>query len=359
MKIGILTFHCAHNYGAVLQCYALKTILKENGYDIEVIDYRPQYLLNPYKIFKLSRFSSKNPIIFTKNSIKEILTIIKRFRRHNKFEKFIDFYIVPQKSEISNYDVYIMGSDQIWNPRITKGFDPIYFGYFPFCKKNKKYISYAASMEATILTSQQSDFFKSALKNFNSISVRENNLKELLEPLTEKKIHTVLDPTFLLPKSIWDKICIKPNINKKYVLVYQVRENNKLQETAQNIANQLNATVINLCAYPKWKFNLNLIQTASPCEFLGWIKFASCVVTTSFHGTAFSVIFNKPFYCIKLNDKFDSRAESLLKNIGLEDRLISLENNIKYTSINYSKSNNTISNMRDQSITYLKDSINY
>lgn len=359
MKIGILTFHCAHNYGAVLQCYALKTSLTNLGFYAEVIDYRPQYLIEPYKIFNLSRFISRNPERLVKRSIKEILTIGKRPSRYKKFDDFINSYIKPDKTKCisDKYDIYIMGSDQIWNPKITNGFDPVFFGYFPFQKSNKKYISYAASMETQHLSSEQINYFTHALRNFDSISVREECLNNLLQPLTDSKIYTVIDPTLLLSQTVWEKICIKPQISKKYVLVYQVRENRQTQETALYIAKQLDSEVINLCAYPKWKSNKNIIQDASPCEFLGWIKYAQCIITTSFHGTAFSLIFNKPFYCIKLNDKSDSRSESILKKTGLEDRFIEVGSKVKFTPINYTISNDRILEMRNESISFLKNSI--
>ena len=153
MKIGILTFHCAHNYGAVLQCYAMQEFLRCKGHDVEVINYRPKYLLEPYKTFKVKRFLSKKPIRLSKGVIIEFILFPTRLKRFNGFEKFIKNRLsLSEKATCSSispkYDVYIAGSDQIWNPKITHGFDSVFFADFPFIKNMKKYISYAASMEA-------------------------------------------------------------------------------------------------------------------------------------------------------------------------------------------------------------------
>ena len=142
MKIGILTFHCAHNYGAVLQCYAMQEFLRSKGHDVEVINYRPNYLLKPYKIFNVKRFSSKKPIRILKGLILEFLLFPVRLKRFYGFENFINNKLILSKTVTkesipSNYDIYIVGSDQIWNPKITKGFDEIYFCRFPF-EKGKK-----------------------------------------------------------------------------------------------------------------------------------------------------------------------------------------------------------------------------
>lgn len=251
-----------------------------------------------------------------------------------------------------------MGSDQIWNPKITKGFDPIYFGNFDFQKGERKYISYAASMEAKTLNEESINFYLKELNNFDSLSVRETRLAELLQPLTTKKIKIVLDPTLLADINIWNRITSQPSIKGKYVLVYQVRYNKDTLRVAYNIANQINALVIEITANTTIRFNRNKLQTSSPEEFLGLIKNAACVVTTSFHGTAFSIIFNRPFYCLHLGDGADTRSQSLLKFIGLSDRMIKKNEIPKFTEIDYEKEiNKNLFHLREESFRYLKDNI--
>lgn len=362
MKIGILTFHCAHNYGAVLQCYALQEMLKNMGHKVEVIDYRPEYLLAPYRKFSLSRFKRSSLLSIVKACIRESLLLVKRIRRYNAFQTFINkrFNLSPtvkDKAIPPFYDVYIMGSDQIWNPKITKGFDPVYFGFFNFDKENRKYISYAASMETKELDKESKDFIEKALMNFDAVSVREAQLKTLLQPLTGKDIELVLDPTLLAYKKIWDAIAIRPKINKKYILVYQVRYNVNTTRIARQLAKNINAEVIEITANLQMHLPNKNRQCESPEKFLGWVKNANCIVTTSFHGTAFSVIFNRPFYCIKLDDGGDTRSESLLKNLNLNDRMIGKEDIPTFSPVDYAKVNLKLKELKRESLDFLKTSI--
>jgi hypothetical protein len=363
MKIGILTFHCAHNYGAVLQCYALQETLRNMGHEVEVINYTPPYLVNLYKYFFWRRFISKNPSLFIKKTLSEIKIFKKRYLRYQAFNQFICKYIdiSPQyKKNIqtpSNYDIYIMGSDQIWNPNITNGFDSTFFGFFPFEKKDKIYISYAASMGKTNLSLEKTEYIKHALKNFDGISVREEELKQYLQQLTKQEIQTVLDPTLLLPLNAWDKIILKPKIFERYILVYQVRQDSNTTRIANSIAKQLNCKVIEISANIRLenRNNLNILETCTPEEFLSLIKYSTCVITTSFHGTVFSILFKKDFFCIKLNDGSDGRACNLLDIFNLSSRMISKESSpqmskVNYNNIDYSK----FESLRQNSYNFLR-----
>ncbi len=362
MKIGILTFHCAHNYGAVLQCYALQETLKQMGHDVEVIDYRPEYLLAPYRRFDVHRFISRNPLKMAKKCVTEIVLANKRIIRYDSFNRFITKELrlsekTEGKSIPQKYDVYVMGSDQIWNPKITNGFDPVYFGDFGFPKDNKKYVAYAASMGATSLEDDAKAFYMKALKSFDSVSVREIQLAALLQPLTDKKVEIVLDPTLLVDRNLWSGITKTHRIKEKYVLVYQVRYDSNTLRIAYDIAKEIGAVVVEITAFFNPRLKKNRLQCASPEEFIGWIGNASCVVTTSFHGTAFSVIFNKPFYCIALGDNGDSRSASLLKNIGLEDRMINKNDSPGFSGINYDHPNAKLSLLKEKSKEYLLKAI--
>ena len=357
-KIGILTFHCAHNYGAVLQCYALQEYISQLGFYVEIIDYCPKYLIEPYSIFKFNRVLCLNPIKMAKNIIWEIILLYKRYKRHVGFDLFIKNALKRSNrvidGKISNdYDIYIIGSDQVWNSEITNGYDKIYWGYFPFIKENRIYATYAASMESSNLNSKQIQFIKNALNNFDQISVRENKLVELLSPITKNKITQVIDPTLLVDISVWNKIIIKPNITQKYILVYQVRWNEHTIKIAKKLAKQINAEILELSAYVDRNCLANKYQTKSPGEFVGLIKHAECIITTSFHGTAFSIIYNKPFYTIKLNDNRDSRSTSILTALGLENRILSLTDNPIFENINYKNVNNILKGLKLQSQNYL------
>lgn len=366
MKIGILTFHCAHNYGAVLQCYALQKELELAGHFVEIIDYRPKYLIDPYKVLNFDIWGNNSFLFFLKKIVNNVLSFNTRKKRFLGFSNFIEnkLYLTNKRftksSEIpSTFDAYIFGSDQIWSSKISNGFDSIYFAKFDFSKYGKKIISYAASMETKKLTNSEIYFLKEHLESFNSISVRENNLVKLIQPLTSKKVSFVLDPTLILDLNIWEQITKKPLINFKYVLVYQVRHDKKTMQFAKEIANQLNVKLIQLVADVSFKnmFNQNINQKATPEEFLGYFKYAECIVTTSFHGTAFSLIFKKDFYTIELEDGKNTRSSSLLTSINLEDRIIKSEINPSFSKVDYNQKNILLEERKKESISFLNSAL--
>ena len=360
MKIGILTFHCAHNYGAVLQCYALQEILKSSGHDVKVVDYRPSYLVKAYKTLRF--FVSRRIDRILKNLIVQILKFPRETRRHKAFAKFIEGKLdlsrrCDEKTIVSDMEAYIFGSDQIWNPVITGGGDDIYWGSLPFEKGNKIFIAYAASMGKVSLSKEEQNNIAEKLKNFDFISVRESSLKNILTPLTDKKLEQVLDPTLLAPLTVWDNL--EDNVEERgYVLAYQVRQNPNTIEFAKHIAHQLNAKVIVVEAYLNYKTERWKVSCASPEDFVAFIKHASCVVTTSFHGTAFSIIFNKPFYCLELGDGADGRSKSLLHSLHLEDRMVGKLDRPVYSDVDYSEANEILIGLRKSSERFLTQSLN-
>ena len=362
MKIGILTFHCAHNYGAVLQCYATQKFLQQNGYDVEIINYRPQYLLEPYRIFTIRRFLSRNPIYIIKSILWEFILFPIRLKRYIGFEKFIKEKLnvshkITDVALLSKYDIFIVGSDQIWNSKISCGFDDVYFCNFPFDKKNKKYISYAASIELGHLDNEGRQYLSTQLKHFDKISVREVDAVDILNSITKKSVFHVLDPTLMVSSDLWDAFP-KTTMNEKYVLVYQVRKNENTIRIAKEIADQIGAKIKVLVAWlqPELK---DTNQIATPEEFIDNIRNASCIITTSFHGTAFSTINKKPFYTVRLNDGADNRSDSLLRSLRLEDRIINFDDSPVFSRIDYSQVYPILEELRQNSQEYLLDSLRY
>lgn len=324
MKIGILTFHCAHNYGAVLQCYALQETLKQMGYEVKVIDYHPRYL--KYSPFIWYKWISINPTKCLTKILFQLHTLSIQIKRFKAFESFINkrlnTYRLNLQKEQKEIQCFVFGSDQIW--RKTNGnFDSIYFGNF-IAAKNCKLISYAASMGVDTLTEKDKETITPWLKKFNLLTVREISLKKLLEPILNKNIEVTIDPTFLLSSNEWDKIAITPQYRKPYIIIYQVIENKETYKIAQIVAEKLNAEIIEIASnINKTSTNYRTIYTASPEEFLGWIRNAKFIVTTSFHGTAFSIIYKKAFISIKQNKSSDLRIDSLLTYCDLNRRFIS------------------------------------
>lgn len=362
MKIGLLTFHCAQNFGAVLQCYATQEFLKNKGYDVEVIDYRPDYLLRPYRLFNVQRLACGNPIKSGINLVKELIQFPRRCYRQWAYRKFANKYLtlsdtVTKESIPPYYDTYLVGSDQIWNPRLTKGFDDAYFCRFKFPKDNKRYVAYAASMEVKELSAEDKQYYQEVLSRFDAVSVREDELARLLQPLTSQPVTQVLDPTLMADPQIWDAFSTRSSFSKKkYVVIYQGRSNKASERIAKDIAKQVGGEVYILSTW----FSLSRGEThmnISPEQFVDIIRNAACVITTSFHGTAFSIIFNRPFYTIRMNDGADTRSQSLLASLNLQDRMIGTDASPLFSAIDYSEANVKLEQLRSRSQQFLLDAL--
>jgi len=361
MKIGLLTFHAAHNYGAVLQAFATQEKVKELGYTIEVINYNPDYLIKQ-KLFPIS--SKQSFIINAKLVFEGIITLPWKIKRRQNFIDFNsnklnlskkDYENVPFKENI-DYDIYIMGSDQVWNCKLTKGFDSVYLGNFK-TKPAAKKISYAASMSHYALTNEQKQEFSKLITNFNAISVREEELHNYLANNYNQESTVVLDPTLILEAEKWSSMAVKPKIAKKYVLVYSIDLRNEAMRMANAIAKEIGAEVIELSMNVDKNVLKNGFQTASPEEYVGLFQHAEFVITSSFHGTAFSVIFNKPFFSIAHGGDKDSRQKTILNNLGVIDRFVSKDATPSFKTLDYTIPNKKLKVMRETSMQFLKDNL--
>lgn len=208
----------------------------------------------------------------------ELLTLPARTKRYKAFASFIRSKLalstptVYHKEEIpKDFDAYIFGSDQIWNPKITKGFDDVYFGLFSSRPEARK-IAYAASMETSTLNDEEKEYLGKSLFQMHAIGVRESKLNALLQPLVEQKIQTVADPTILCTRETFDNIAVKPDFQGKYVLVYQVRIMPETLSFAQKLADRIGGKVIQLVSTPVLTNRPGVYNCASPEEFIGWFK---------------------------------------------------------------------------------------
>jgi hypothetical protein len=366
MKIGILTYHRSHNYGALLQAFALQTYLRGLVHETEVVDYWPNYHSQEYKL--IPYFNAKS----FKGKIKSILLlfigyprILKRSRQYKKFIKkqfnLSDkpLYIKAKTMKEAEYDVVIYGSDQIWrkqNYPLFKGFDEIYFGSNPLFARKK--VSYAASMGVINLKDEDRVFLKKMMNNFDVISVRESNLKKVLENVIGREISLALDPVFLLDKEKWQTLIPERKIKEKYILLYQlvpseesIKLTNKLQGNNGYKVIEIRGRVNSLL------FGKRYMQTESPFEFLSLINNAEFVVSTSFHGAAFSLIFEKQFYAVGMGNN-SGRILTLLSSLEIENRYLQkIEGvNIKET-IDYINVNKKLIENRENSICFLKNAL--
>ena len=357
MKIGILTFHFAKNSGAVLQTYALQQTLNKLGHDAYVIDYIPDTMeKKEYKKYKVVPNKKNLPI---KVKIKVVWRLIYNFftiaNRITAYENFIKNNLKltkkVNKEELKtlNFDAYIVGSDQIWNEEITVGFDDAYFG--AFIDKNKaKVISYAASLGGNQVDDEEE--FKILLQKLDAISLREKDSVEFVNQYIDKEVVDVLDPTLLISQEEWtEKFDLRYN-GKKFVLFCIINQNQKDLDFAQQLSQKDSLELILLRDYNNIKnFNLKTIIN-TPIEFLRLIKNAEYVVTDSFHGIVFSIIFKKQFFVIERESRF-LRVQCLLDKLQLKGRIIGEE----IQNIDYDMVDMILEKEKEKSFEYLKKSL--
>jgi len=367
-KIGILTFHNAHNYGAVLQAYALKTKLNRMGHETVVLNYRNKYIGRNYKKVLHIDFWKRDilPSRWGK-VIREIRDVFYGLPEWQKqwqvFEDFTNEKLLDgEKKELTleevaakDIDVYVLGSDQIWARELTHGMDPAYFGQFA---PGKKKISYAASVPNGSVPENEKPYFKQYLESLSHISVREEKLAKSLRELTGREIDTVIDPTLLLEKEDYqDLLHEKPLKQRDYVFAYFVVESEVLSRLAKKAAELSGYELVELHYKKTPTINgENMVFDAGPSEFLTYIRDAKMVITNSFHGTVFSILFQKKFYSVY---KENGRIENLLGFLGLSDRHIQDESGIRLADeIDYGESEARLKEYRQKSVDFLSKALN-
>ncbi len=362
-KVGILTFHGAHNYGSVLQSYASVITLRGLGYEPEIINLRNQAQLDAYRI------------INTPSKIHRLFKLInyqKLASRQKKFEYFIN-HILPLSPkeyrtgleidiEQLDYDIYYAGSDQIWNPACLD-FESAY--YLDFVRQRKPTIAYAPSLGKGNFGEEDKNLIRGLLLNVDYLSCREKSGAELISNLSGRNAIQVCDPVLLPSSADWNNFAVKPKRKKKYILAYFLDNNHGDRSQLEVLHDITGYDVIILNDYIRDFFKPYIKQKldASPQEFLGLIADAELVYTNSFHATAFSVIFRKEFYtAIAANDNVhnnnDSRKIDFLKSLGLESRLLRNGETINRNSeIDYESVGLKLDAIKEHSLTYLKNAL--
>ena len=362
-KIGILTFHNAHNYGAVLQAYALKTKLNRMGYKASVLNYQNKYIGKTYRkvlhidFWKRDVLPSRWGKVF--REVRDVFYGLKEWQKQwQVFEDFIAEKLLDgdtkqlslEEVAAKDCDVYVLGSDQIWARELTHGMDAAYFGQFA---PEKKKISYAASVPNGSIPENEKPFFKQYLASLSHISVREEKLAQSLRELTGREIDTVIDPTLLLEREDYEPLLYeKPLKQGDYVFAYFVVENEMVSRCAKKAAELLGCELIEL-HYKKTPTicGETMIFDAGPSEFLTYIRDAKMVVTNSFHGTVFSILFQKKFYSVY---KENGRIDNLLGFLKLQERHITEESQIQAEKeIDYGQSEKGLQEYRKRSVDFL------
>lgn len=362
MKIGCLTFHNSSNYGAVLQTYALQYAVKKMGYEYLILDYSNQ------EKKKFDSLLGKNDYLTTKAYLLKLFSLPYNLYKKHKFKRFSARYLnlssrCKTRKDLlligNECDAYLCGSDQIWNLEMIR-YDSAYF--LDFVNVSKKRIAYAASCGISIISDKQKEFYQKYLPILDYISCREKAGLKIVGHCSQKKAKLVLDPTLLLTKDDWKNICFERVKDEKYILVYQLSKNEQMECFIERIKRQTGLKIIRISRNMFQMFRDCAFYIPSPEGFVDLFMHASYIVTNSFHGTAFSVNFNKCFFSfIRGNeeDRTNSRIAGFLETVGLKKRLYTdCPAVLDMISPCFDQSNRILSELREDSINYLQKSIN-
>ncbi len=362
-KIKMLTFHNAENYGANLQAYALKEKIKELGGDASFVNYQSERVLKGYRLIKTKSL---------KTFLSSFWNLKRNINRKISFKKFCNKYLDGTSKkyytaeEIGNDakkgEIYVAGSDQIFNPNITNGVSDVYT--LNFGKNNIKRVTYAASVGDDATLDEYAKDFKEKLKRADAVSVREASVERKLSDVIGKDVTTVLDPTLLLEKKKWDKLIEENKVHdlkeQKYILVYILFKDPEVEKIANYLSEKTGLKVIHFRRKSKKMKELMSYYEKGPVDFLNVFKNAEYVITNSFHGLIFSIIFERKFYALMPRERA-GRLRDLIKLAGLERRSIASLEDVKKLDIDekidYKQAKSKIEEKKKESVKYLKDNL--
>lgn len=362
MKVAVITRHAITNYGSLLQAIATQKVIEKIGHECKIINYiRDDESYSKHEITLLKRKPN-----WYNNLLKRYVYLVLRqpesILSGRKFEEYQKIYLkltkkFTTKEQMKNdkpiADIYMTGSDQVWGPTEDGTYDSSYC--LSFTDNRDKRIAYAASFGHTKMTEQLKVYYKKWLSRYKYISVREDSAIELLKNI-DIQSKQVLDPTLLLRKTDWEEY-IDKKINKKYILIYQIHNDPKLNKYAKKLAKEKNLSLIRIStAFHQIIRGGKFIWTPTIGTFLSYIKNTECLITDSFHGTAFAINFNINFIEVLPNNNTGTRNVSILKLTGLSDRILKDGNDISLIDkkIDYYMVNKILDEKRKESIDILK-----
>lgn len=313
MKVGIFTFHEGLNHGAYLQAFATMRVLQELRHDVEIINYKNRR--HWWKEDVRPWFAYRRPIRFVDRFRKE-----RAFKRDQKLFNQTRFTKNPEDVRRLEFDAIVVGSDVVWDYKVF-GFDDLFFGNLPARKK----IAYAPSFGCVNFGDQHPAGVAERIKSFDAISVRDENSRRIVEAITQKSPPIVLDPTLIYDFNGDEKIT--PRIKKlgRYILVYCYMDDADVISRVRKYADRHGMKLVSV-GYRQFWCDMTLMD-AGPMEWLGLYHQASCVVTSTFHGTIFALKYEKEFFYIK-NERAHNRIESLAEICGLKEAFFGLEDKV-------------------------------
>lgn len=380
-RVGIITLHGYSNYGNKLQNYATQEVLKSLGCDsitiandVSINQDRKIQIYNKLKRLSFKRMVNhtyiamkklRQKVYLTNTEKKETLLTNKRIERFKKFTKdniIESDYIINERNVSKDFhnefDYFIVGSDQVWNPYYINN-SSIYF--LTFAPKRKR-IAYSASFGISQLPEAFTQFYKERISQFEHISVREEVGADIVRDLIGRSVEVLIDPTLMLDKNEWLEIASKSKHKptKSYILTYFLgEESEKIKGFVDNLSYKYDLEIVKL-EEGSGIIKDELRYTTGPGEFIDYVNSAKVILTDSFHGTVFSILFEKPFISFSRNDasysmNISSRLDTLLRKFQLEDRKwdnIKESNNIM--EIDFSNVPKILKREREKAYKYLR-----
>lgn len=345
MKIATITCHDVYNYGASLQAYALQEYCTTLGHDYEIINYKPPYLSNHYKLGLVANPKYNKLILRELYLVTKLPSRLVALKKKREFDSFTSKYLrlsckrYASCNDIANdcpdADIYIAGSDQIWNTLFRNGRDSAF--YLDFVRSGARRISYAASFATDSIHDGYDQFVGTMLRNFDAISVRESSALQLLVELGRNDGHLVCDPVFLLTSDDWGRLINKEDKDvEDYIFVYDCERSPAVRSVAEKLKRYTGMKIYAVSS-TYGKYADKDLSMSGPLEFLQLLANARYVVANSFHALAFSVIFEKDFFIINRSEGINTRMRDFLSYLNLPERLISESSEIVLDNIDYSK----------------------
>ena len=362
-KISIITLHRIVNYGSVLQAYATQYVFEKLGYEVEFVDYYPERMHMFGMLKRIKNKSEKLRKSLLLRTIARIIIFPSYLKRFYVFKKFINTHlkmtptIYKTSEQLKNNppkaDFYCTGSDQVWNTGWNEKIDKPFF--LEFAPSNKKCFSYAASFGKSKLDDWEKEETKKLLSKYNCLAMREKSGVKILEDLGINYGINVLDPTLLLNKEEWNSLISEKYKNKKYIFMYNINRNVKLDEYAKKLSKIKKMPIVTVSYQFHDCFKFGKVKVNPKVEeFLSLIANAEYILTDSFHCTAFSINFNKNVL-VAYPEKFSTRLASIVEITGLSNRVIDDYNDLSICEreINFKKANEKLIEQRKIAFEYL------
>lgn len=366
MKVCTITCHDVYNHGASLQAYALMMYLKKSDHNVEIINYKPDYLSNDYKLFSIDNPKWKMNL-FTKllYLILKLPSRIIGIKRKQSFDNFTSKYLKLTNTRYSSNeelkenlpyaDAFICGSDQIWNTLHMNGKDPAF--YLDFVPDEKIKLAYAASFGTETISDEHKPMIRENVNRLDGIGIREKSGVNILMTLGVDKSVNVVDPVLLLSKEEWDKVG-KKKYKENYILIYDFENNILIRKLALEIAKEKGFVIYSINP-GKVNYADKYFKYVGPETFISLIRDSSFVLSNSFHAAVFSVIYKKNFAIVNRTEKINTRMRDFLDDLNIKERLINetYDLDVLLKQVDYMEAEQILKEKVNFSMMYLKDTL--